>query len=151
MKKYTEGQMRIVNSRLWIFIVLLGSAVVASSLIAVRREPVQAGTWQQSDSALGYQRNYTDSTEEVSLILSSSGFAPAHIAPSSGRFLISVDNRTGLKELVLKLSDKNGKQLRELRVSGGPGDWNELIELDGGKYILSEAHHPKWTCQIVIP
>jgi len=49
---------------------------------------------------------------------------------TAGRpFLLSIDNRSGVAELVLKLSRADGTQLKELRVSGVSGERNEAFDL----------------------
>lgn len=43
--------------------------------------------------------------------------------------MLSIDNRSGVAELVLKLSRADGTQLKELRVSGVSGERNEAFDL----------------------
>jgi hypothetical protein len=92
-----------------------------------------------------------DPMQEISLILSSSGFNPAEVRPQSGRFLLSIDNRSGTGDLVFKLSRPDGTLIRELRMSGAGGDWTEAFDLSEGTYKLSETNHSAWVCTIVVP
>jgi len=92
-----------------------------------------------------------DPMQEISLILSSSGFNPAEVRPQSGRFLLSIDNRSGSGDLVFKLSRPDGTLIRELRMAGAGGDWTEAFDLSKGTYKLSEANHSAWVCTIVVP
>ena len=92
-----------------------------------------------------------DPMQEISLILSSSGFNPAEVRPQSGRFLLSIDNRSGSGDLVFKLSRPDGTLIRELRMSGAGGDWTEAFDLPAGTYKLSETNHSTWVCTIVVP
>lgn len=92
-----------------------------------------------------------DPMQEISLILSSSGFNPAEVRPQSGRFFLSIDNRSGSGDLVFKLSRPNGTLIRELRMSGAGGDWTEAFDLSTGTYKLSETNHTAWVCTIVVP
>jgi hypothetical protein len=78
------------------------------------------------------------------------GFEPGEISRPAGRFLLAVENRSGLKELVLRLSNESGKLLREVRITGKQPDWNDIIDAPGGNYILTEANHPDWACRITI-
>lgn len=91
-----------------------------------------------------------DPMPEVSLILSSSGFNPAEVRPQAGRFLLSIDNRSGVSDLVLRLNRADGSQVRELRISGAGGDWSETFDLSPGTYSLSEANHSSWLCTIIV-
>lgn len=148
---HKDHQMTFFNSKMWIALSLAGVAIAFGILIGTQRNSIEASTWQQSDAALGPQAPYRETTEELSVTLSAKGFSPTELTSAGKRFLLSVDNRTDLKELVLRLSDKHGNQIREIRVPGGPGDWSELFDLKSGKYVLSEANHSQWSCSIVVP
>jgi len=89
--------------------------------------------------------------QEILITLKSDGFDPSEIRPQTGRFLLSIDNRSGVAELVLKLSRADGTLLKELRVSGVGGDWNEAFDLPPGTYRLVEATHSNWICVIIVP
>jgi hypothetical protein len=91
-----------------------------------------------------------DPMQEISLTLSSSGFNPAEVRPQSGRFLLSIDNRSGASDLVFRLSRPDGTLIRELRMSGAGGDWNEAFDLSAGTYTLSETNHSTWVCTIIV-
>lgn len=91
-----------------------------------------------------------DPLPEVSVTLSSNGFNPEEVRPPSQRFLLSIDNRSGLSDLVLKLKRADGSQMRELHVSGAGGDWSESFDLSPGTYTLSEANHSTWLCTIIV-
>ena len=143
--------MKLANRRLWIVVPLLLCAGIAVLVVAnAASRPIEEDTWRQSDLALGQPAVYQDPIEEVSLMLTPSGFAPAELRPHGKKFLFSLDNRTDVKELILRIARKNGDQIREIRVPGGGGDWSELLELQPGNYTLSEVAHPNWTCTIVI-
>ncbi len=88
--------------------------------------------------------------DEVVLTLTAEGFTPAEVTRTTGRFQLSVDNRSGVEELTLHLKRSDGTQLREMRVAGGGGDWSEVFDLTQGSYTLSEANHSNWVCQIII-
>ncbi|HET6975523.1 MAG TPA: hypothetical protein VFI24_04320 [Pyrinomonadaceae bacterium] len=87
---------------------------------------------------------------EVSLILTSEGFNPVEVRPPAHRFLLSIDNRSGVSELVFRLNRADGTQVKELHVSGAAGDWNETLDLTAGTYTLSEPNHSNWLCTIII-
>ena len=135
---------------LWIGIVVLCTAITALVVIGAGRDPVGAGTWKASDRALGDSSLYKDPIEELTLTLTSSGFAPAKLNPHGKKFLLSLDNRADVPELLLRMSRKDGSVIREIRVPGGSGDWSELFELPPGSYTFSEVNHANWACTIVI-
>lgn len=91
-----------------------------------------------------------DPMPEISLTLSSTGFNPQEVRPQSGRFLLSIDNRSGASDLVFRLSRTDGTLIRELRMSGAGGDWSEAFYLSAGTYTLSETNHSTWVCTIIV-
>ena len=139
------------NKKKWM---LLAAAVVcvgiAALVMANAGDDSRSNTWAQTDARLGHQPVFQDAIEEVSLTLKPEGFQPREIRPQGRRFLLSVDNRSGIKELVFRLSRNNGAVLREIRVVGDGGDWSELFDLDQGSYRFSEVAHPAWSCTVVI-
>jgi len=143
--------MRLVKRGLWIVVPLLCAGVAVLVVVNAASGPTPESTWQQSDLALGQPAVYKDPIEELSLTLTSSGFTPAELKPHGKKFLLSLDNRTDVQELTLRMARNGGAQIREIRVPGGSGgDWSELFELQPGNYTFSEVNHPNWTCKIVI-
>ena len=88
--------------------------------------------------------------EEVTLTISADGFDPPEVIRPAGRFMLSVDNRSGADELTLTLRRGNGNKVLEIKVPGQKGDWSEVIDLQPGRYTLSEAGHPGWKCDFRI-
>lgn len=142
--------MTLVKNRLFWVVLAVLCAGIAALVLGAAQDPLRNSTWQQSDLALGRQAAYQDPLEELSLTLTSSGFAPAELKPHSKKFLLSVDNRTDVKELHLRMSSSDGTQIREIRVPGAGGDWSELFELAAGRYTFSEVNHANWICAVVI-
>lgn len=91
-----------------------------------------------------------DPVPEVPLTLRANGFDPAEVRPQCGHFVLSIDNRSGVADLVLQLKKADGTQVRELHVSGAGGDWSETLDLAAGTYTLSEANHSSWLCTIIV-
>lgn len=142
--------MRLLNRRSWIVVPFLCAAAAVLVVVHAASRPAGESNWKQSDLALGQPAVYKDAIEEVSLMLTAKGFAPAEVRPQGKKFLLSLDNRTDAKELTLRMVRNDGVQIREIRVPGGGGDWSELFELQPGNYTFSEVNHSNWTCTIVI-
>ena len=143
--------MKLTIRRLWRVVPPLLCASLAVLVAANAASlPIEEGTWLHSDLALGQPAVYQDPIEEVSLMLTSSGFAPSEHRPHGKKFLLSLDNRTDVKELTLRIARDDGVQIREIRVPGGGGDWSELFDLAPGDYTLTEVNHPNWLCRIKI-
>ena len=77
------------------------------------------------------------------------GFEPTEISRAQGKFILMVDNRSG-KDLKFRLSRETGEPLNEIASSSQELDWNEVLDLHPGKYILTEQAHPEWSCSIRI-
>jgi len=142
--------MRLINRRSWIVVPLLCAVVAVLVAVDAASRPIGESSWKQCDLALGQPAVYQDPIEEVSLMLTSSGFAPSELRPHGKKFLLSLDNRTDVKELTLRMARNDDVQIREIRVPGGGGDWSELFELPAGNYTFSEVNHENWSCAIII-
>ena len=88
---------------------------------------------------------------EVELVtIRASGFEPGEINRPPGKFLLAVDNRSGISEVDLRLDRLTGGRVHEARVSRDRPDWQTPLELTPGQYLLTEAYHPNWICRITI-
>jgi hypothetical protein len=91
-----------------------------------------------------------DELREVTLTLRPQGITPRRVVRREGRFLLSVDNRTDVEKLVLRLEQSDGTSLRVIEVHPTAIDWSEALDLAPGEYRLVEAEHPDWECFIEI-
>lgn len=78
------------------------------------------------------------------------GFEPAQITRSVSRFILSVENYSGLEEITLRLSPEGGSALHEVRLTREKLDWNQELDLQPGTYFLTEVNHPDWLCRITV-
>ena len=85
------------------------------------------------------------------LTLTSQGFQPAEITPSTGRFLLGVDNQTLGEALSLELFQQDGLKAQRLRMAKGQIRLRKLVNLPPGHYTLQVVGHPQWQCAIVVP
>ena len=87
---------------------------------------------------------------ETELIaLTPTGFEPAEVTRPAGEFILMVENRTR-QPVSLSLARETGERLHEMKESREEPDWNELENLTPGRYLLTEADHPEWTCSVTI-
>jgi hypothetical protein len=77
------------------------------------------------------------------------GFEPALITRTEGKFILMVDNRSG-RDLNFRLSRDTGQPLNEIATSRQELEWNEVLDLRAGRYVLTERNHPEWGCVIRI-
>lgn len=76
------------------------------------------------------------------------GFEPREITRRQGRFLLAINNHTGMSDVLLQLDSLRGKRIHEVRMRKGRINLSQLIDLPPGDYVVSEASHPDWVCRI---
>jgi hypothetical protein len=86
--------------------------------------------------------------DEIRLQLTSNGFTPAEVQHAPGPFAIAVENTTLSGEYTLKLQAEDGTVLNEVRVQKGSSAWT--VNLQTGRYKLTEVNHSQWICTIVV-
>ena len=92
---------------------------------------------------------YHDLTVEM-ISVGPDGFRPTSLTRPAGRFLLAINNRSGLRELIFQLTREDGKLMQEARVNPKQPNWRSLVNLPVGTYQLTEISHADWACTIVI-
>jgi hypothetical protein len=88
---------------------------------------------------------------DVALItIRPTGFEPTEITRTNGRFLLVVENRSGLEELHLNVTRQQGEHVSDAHFSRHLLDWRGLITLPPGQYVITEANRPAWHCRITV-
>jgi hypothetical protein len=99
--------------------------------------------------------------EVVLLVLTPKGFDQDMITRPTGKFLLVVESRLGLKEPSLTLSRivgnksrEDGNNSKEILKGGNikkeQRNWSEELNLNPGEYELTEVNNPNWSCKLVI-
>ncbi|HWS56062.1 MAG TPA: hypothetical protein VN228_18120 [Pyrinomonadaceae bacterium] len=78
------------------------------------------------------------------------GFEPAEISRPAGRFILAVENRSGLEAVKLVLRDEAGQELLRQRVERERLDWSGTLDLAAGSYLLAEDGHAGWACRLTL-
>ena len=86
---------------------------------------------------------------EVITILPS-GFQPTEITRPAGKFLVAIENRSGLQSVDFNLRAESGTRMFQVSRTWERPDWSEVVNPSPGRYVLSEANHPTWQCVITI-
>jgi hypothetical protein len=84
----------------------------------------------------------------VRVTIKPTGFDPSEVTIPQGRFILAIDNRTGLRELTFRLDREGAGRLREVRMPRERTSYREVIDPQPGAYILTEADHTDWVCRI---
>jgi len=88
---------------------------------------------------------------EVELItVRPAGFEPSEITRTKGAFVLFLDDRSGKKKSALVLQRLNGERLRAINLDRKKSNWNEVVDLAPGTYILQDGSNAEWHCQITI-
>ena len=125
-------------------------AFIASTALAARAHRSSPLPLPDSLPAGAQVEPTPEEPEEVILTLQAEGFTPAELTRPAGRFFLSVDNRSGVEPLTLRLNQESGELVREMHIQRGTLDWREELNLTVGGYTLTEASHPSWVCRITV-
>jgi len=83
------------------------------------------------------------------ITLRRTGFYPSEITLPTGRFLLAVDNVTGMGEMSYRLLDQNSARLRDFPAKGR-FRLRKVVHLPPGRYALVVTNHPDWICRIAV-
>lgn len=131
--------------------VLVGASFAAIHVWAGRPHP--AGTKSPAGKTPPAAQNKSNRPRRVVetevVTLRPTGFEPAEITRPAGEFILMVEDATG-HPVSLSFSRETGERLHEVRATREQPDWNELEDLQPGRYLLTEADHPEWVCRVTI-
>jgi len=117
---------------------VLGSVVCAVVLATANTKQIDNATFPGQQGG----------RDEIHIELGSNGFTPNEVHHAPGTFAIAVENNTLSGEYTLKLKAEDGTVLNEVRVQKGSSAWT--VNLQTGRYTLTEVNHSQWTCSIVV-
>lgn len=86
----------------------------------------------------------------VLLALLPHGFETSEIELVAGEYTFIVGNRTGLKEVGVRIDREGRERLGEATLRGRQRDWKQRIKLTPGTYIVSANNNPEWTCRVEV-
>jgi len=88
--------------------------------------------------------------DEVELItLRPAGFEPTELTRAKGPFVLFVDDRSGKEKTSLELKRMNGERLRAISLQRKKSEWNDVVDLPPGTYVLQDGNSES-RCQITI-
>ena len=135
----------------------LSLSITAIAFIALTVLAVSARSWlapattnEPSVSAAAQAPPTGEPLEAELIVIRPSGFEPSQVTRPAGRFILAVENRSGLDEVDLRLDREAGNRLQQVRVPRSKLDWSGVVDPPPGTYVLTEASHPDWSCRITI-
>ena len=132
-------------------IALLVAASAALGVVHFVRSSAKSSVNSTATPVLTATQGRPHSNMEAELItVTPNGFEPLEINRPKGSFLLMVQNRSGLPDVAIQLNRKAGPNLRALQLPREQPNWDDVIDLEPGRYVLTEADHPGWSCRITI-
>ena len=103
----------------------------------------------QPDTASQTQQ-VSDGLEIELITLRPYGFEPNEITRPKGSFVMFVEDRSGKSNSSLELQRVKGELLRAVNTSRMKSDWQDVINLPAGEYVLTDVSQPEAQCRITI-
>lgn len=141
---FTQQNKFIKLSRARLLILVLGLALVAIG-IAQRTSLVSSAVSAPAE----FSGAVTQEENEAKALLTTIqpyGFEPTEINVTEGRYLLVVQNRSGLSDLMVKLETEDQKTIHEEHAQ--LQKWRKRFNLKRGVYRLVVENNPEWTCII---
>jgi hypothetical protein len=86
----------------------------------------------------------------VLLALHPEGFDSREMQFDPGEYLFIIGNRTGLKEVSVRLEREGDGRIAAAAVGGRQKDWKKRLKLTPGTYVVTANDNPDWTCRIAV-
>lgn len=134
--------------------VVLLFAVAAESHFAGRRTTVENPSNAIAPVAIPSTLEQTgEDGPELKLVLLAlwpKGFESSEMQLDPGEYLFIVGNRTGLKEVNVRVIREGNEHVAAATVGGRRSDWKKRLILTTGTYVVIANDNPDWTCRIVV-
>lgn len=129
--------------RLFLSILLL---LVSGALILAR---FKHADMPRGDAATMTQ-SPQDSIKAELITITPTGFEPAELTRPKGRFLLAIDNQSGLDEVEFYFERETGGRINIPLSRRGKLEWREIVDLTPGTYILRTTNDENWRCRLRI-
>jgi hypothetical protein len=121
-----------------LMLLLLASGVILANF---KRVPSEAATMVQDPQA---------PVQAELITVTPTGFEPSEITRRRGRFLLAIDNQSGLDDVQFYFEREAGGRVNVPLSRRGKLAWREIIDLTPGTYILRATNDESWRCRITI-
>ena len=112
----------------------------AEARASVTSQPAQVTPASRQKEILGY---------EV-VTLTRFGFEPAEITHHGRRFFLAIENRSGLRDLTLRIDPEHGNRILEVNQPDDQLSWVDEMSLPPGEYIISTPNRAGSVCRLTI-
>ena len=131
-------------------VVFIGLLLIVVAGVALRARTEGGPTPNSASTEKVPATPQSERVEAELITILPSGFQPAEITRPPGRFLLAVENRSGISAVDFRLDAELGNRVFQVSRTWERADWNEVLHLPPGRYVLTEASHPEWRCVITI-
>jgi hypothetical protein len=118
------------------------SAEVESAANAIAPVDIPSNLGQSDEAGPGVKL--------VLLALMPEGFDSNEIQLDAGEYLFIIGNRTGLKEVSVRLDREGNEHIAMAAVGGRRRDWKKRLKLTPGTYVITADDNTDWTCRITV-
>ena len=120
-----------------ILFLLVSAALILAHL---KRAPSEAATMVQGPQA---------PVQAELVTVTPTGFEPSELTRPKGRFLLAIDNQSGLDEVEFYFERETGGRVNVPLSRRGKLAWREIVDLTPGTYILRATNDESWRYQRV--
>lgn len=144
---------------MWKNIAFLFTALCLTTAVAVGARSwltVAHGTQTPTDSIPqneSARASNSHRAEVVSITITPNGFYPAELTRPSDPFLLQLSNKSGLDEVTVqahRIQHNERSKVLDINMMLTSSKKDKPLKLPPGRYELTEASHPNWSCSIVI-
>jgi len=118
--------------------------LVAWAVLGQHRPPANYST------SVASTQNPNATVQAELLTITSTGFEPTELTRSNGRFLLAIDNRSGLDDIQLYFERETGGPVNVPLSHRSKLAWRDIIDLQPGTYLLRARNDDSWRCRITI-
>jgi hypothetical protein len=130
------------HSQLRLFLSILLLLVSGALILAhFKRVPSEAATMDQGPEA---------PVQAELITVTPTGFEPSELTRPKGRFLLAIDNQSGLDEVEFYFEREASGRVNVPLSRRGKIAWREIVDLTPGSYILRATNDESWHCRITI-
>jgi hypothetical protein len=86
----------------------------------------------------------------ILLALHPEGFDSSEMQLDPGEYLFIIGNRSGLKEVSVRLEREGDGRIAAAAVGGRQRDWKTRLKLTPGTYVVTANDNPDWICRITV-
>lgn len=130
------------SQRLRLFVSILLLLVSGVLILAhFKRAPSEAAMMVQGPQA---------AVQAELITVTPTGFEPSEVTRPKGRFLLAIDNQSGLDEVNFYFERETVGRVSVPLSRRGKIAWREIVDLTPGTYILRATNDESWRCRITI-